>query len=76
MNAFLSSTGISTNKLKQDFTHFLPDSPENLKTLFVTTASNPFMGDKSWLIDEILGFYKLGFKSFGLRDIASSTKRS
>ena len=74
IRVFLTSTGISTERLKKDLFKFLPTTPSNLNALFITTASNPFMEDKSWLIDEINSLYKLQFKNFFMRDIASATK--
>lgn len=70
MKLLLTSAGITTDEIALALEDLAGKPIKELKILFVTTAANTIVDDKSWLTDNIFEFTKRGPRSFDLIDIA------
>lgn len=74
MKLLLTSSGI-TNKSIEDALSELAQKPfSKLNLTFIPTAANIEEGNKSWLVDDMYNFKKLGFASFDVMDISAVQK--
>lgn len=74
MKLLLTSGGNTNKSIEKALLELLgkPFSKANL--LFIPTAANPEKGDKTWLVNDLNNFKKLGFAFFDILDIASVSK--
>ncbi|MEZ4200280.1 MAG: Type 1 glutamine amidotransferase-like domain-containing protein [Candidatus Paceibacterota bacterium] len=70
MKLLLTSAGITNNEIAQALEELAGKSLTDLKILFVTTAANTFLEDKSWLTENLYEFTTRKPKSFDLIDVA------
>lgn len=74
MKLLLTSAGLS-NKSISDALLELTERPfAELNLAFIPTAANVAMGDKSWMIDDLVNCKKLGFKAIDIVDISAIPK--
>jgi dipeptidase E len=74
MKLLLTSAGI-TNKSIADALLELTGRPfSELNLAFIPTAANVEVGDKDWVIDDLVNCKKLGFKSIDIVDISALPK--
>jgi dipeptidase E len=71
MKLLLTSGGITNKSIEKALFDLVGKKPENTSLVFIPTASNVEMGDKDWLIDDLAGLKKLGFKSVDIADISA-----
>ncbi len=70
MKLLLTSAGITNNEIAESLEQLAGRPITDLKILFVITAANTFLEDKSWLTENIFEFTSRKPKSFDLLDIA------
>lgn len=71
MKLLLTSAGITNKEIESALFDLAGKNENNLKVVFVTTASNIDAGDKRWLVKDINAFVDLGFAEVDVIDIAS-----
>ena len=74
MKLLLTSSGITNKSIEKALLGLLGKPFKNASLIFVPTAANAEEGDKSWLVDNMYNFKKLGFASFDIIDIVSVSK--
>ena len=75
MKLLLSSSGIhGSQAIARALRQLLGKSFKKSSLIYVNTASNVEAGDKSWLLDDLNEFRKLGFSSLDIIDIAAVKK--
>lgn len=75
MKLFLTSAGISNQKLADAFVDLIGLSKDEIKVVFIPTASNVEEGDKSWLIDDYSNLKELGLGSIDIVDISAISEK-
>ena len=70
MKLLLTSAGITTDKIAEELVRLAGRPFSELKILFVTTAANTSIEDKTWLTENIFEFTSRKPASFDLLDIA------
>ena len=70
MKLLLTSAGITNNEIAQALEELAGKSLTDLKILFVTTAANTSLEDKSWLTENLYEFTARKPESFDLIDVA------
>jgi dipeptidase E len=72
MKLLLTSAGLTNKSITQALYNLTGRQTKNLKIVTIPTAHNPTFGDKRWLVKEdFLGPYQLGWKEFGIIDLAA-----
>lgn len=72
---FLSSKGLRSPIIREEFEKVLPDSPQNLKLIYIYTATNPYkVEDKKFDEEDKEGIKKMGFNLTEL-DIVGKDKK-
>lgn len=71
MKLLLTSGGISNASIAHALFHLVGKKPEDTTLVFIPTASNVEVGDKDWLIDDLINLKKLGLKSIEFADISA-----
>lgn len=71
MKLLLTSSGIKNASIAKALFELVGKKPEDTSLVFIPTAANVEMGDKSWLIDDLVALQKLGFKSIDIADISA-----
>ena len=71
MKLLLSSGGITNKQIAQTLFELVGKRPEDTKLVFIPTASNVEMDDKSWFIDDLINIKKQNFKSITITDISA-----
>jgi len=71
MKLLLTSGGITNKSISEALFDLVGKNPKNTSLVFIPTASNVEMGDKDWLIDDLVNLKKLGFKSIDIADISA-----
>lgn len=74
MKLLLTSSGINNSSIAKALFELLGKRPEESSVVFMPTASNVEVGDKSWLIDDLLNLKKQNFKSIEIADISAVDK--
>ncbi|HSW90252.1 MAG TPA: Type 1 glutamine amidotransferase-like domain-containing protein [Patescibacteria group bacterium] len=74
MKLLLTSSGITNESIKKALQKLLHKPFEEANLAFVPTAANVEPGDKSWLIEDIIGLQKCGFKQVDIVDISAVSK--
>src|SRR3989344_8298620 len=71
MKLLLTSSGITNNSLEKALLDLLGKPFNQSNLTFIPTAANIDKSDKSWLINDLNNFRKLGFKSIDITDISA-----
>lgn len=74
MKLLLTSSGITNESIEKEVLELLGKPFKKSHLTFVPTAANIEEGDKSWLVDDMYNFKKLGFSSFDVIDISAVSK--
>lgn len=70
MKLLLTSAGNTNTSIEKSLLELLGKSPAESHLTFIPTAMHPEKGDKSWVVDDMQNFKKLGFKTFDVIDLA------
>ena len=70
MRLLLTSAGITDEAIAQALANLVGKPFSETSLVFIPTAANRVVGDKSWLIQNIIEFKNLGLKSLDMVDIA------
>lgn len=71
MKLLLTSGGITNKSIADALFSLVGKKPEETTLVFIPTASNVEIGDKDWLINDLLNLKRLGFKSIEITDISA-----
>lgn len=71
MKLLLTSSGITNKSIANALFSLTGKKPEDTIVVFIPTASNVEIGDKDWLINDLLNLKKLNFKSIEITDISA-----
>lgn len=71
MKLLLTSGGITNPSIAKALFDLVGKKPEDTSLVFIPTASNVEMGDKGWLIDDLMDLKKQNFKSIDIADISA-----
>lgn len=71
MKLLLTSSGITNDLISKALFEMVGKKPEETKLAFIPTASNVEMGDKDWLIENLLSLKGLNFKEISIVDISA-----
>lgn len=71
MKLLLTSGGLTNESISDALFELVGKKPEETSVVFVPTASNVEVGDKEWLIDDLINLKKQGFKSIDIADISA-----
>ncbi|MFH0755489.1 MAG: Type 1 glutamine amidotransferase-like domain-containing protein [bacterium] len=71
MKLLLTSGGIANKSIADALFSLTGKKPEDTTVVFIPTASNVEIGDKDWLINDLLNLKKLNFKSIKITDISA-----
>lgn len=71
MKLLLTSNGFTNQAIADAFFALVGKKPEDTALVFIPTASNVEMGDKSWLIDDLINIKKQNFQSVAIVDISA-----
>ena len=74
MKLFLTSAGLSNQKLAKAFIGLTGLKKDKIKIAFIPTASNVEEGDKGWLIDDYSNLKKQGLGCIDIVDISAVSK--
>jgi len=74
MKLFLTSAGLSNQKLSNALVKLTGLANDKIKIAFIPTASNVEEGDKGWMINDYINLKKQGFKSIDIVDISALQK--
>jgi dipeptidase E len=70
MKLLLTSSGITNSSIEYSLIGLVEKSFGDAHVTFIPTAMHPESGDKSWVVDDMQNFKKLGFASFDVIDLA------
>jgi len=71
MKLLLTSSGITNQSIAQALFDLVGKKPEDITVVFIPTASNVEIGDKDWLINDLINLKKQNFKSIEITDISA-----
>jgi dipeptidase E len=71
MKLLLTSGGLANRSIEKALFDLVGKKSEETSLAFVPTASNEDVGDKEFLIDDLIGLKKLNFKSIDIADISA-----
>jgi dipeptidase E len=71
MKLLLTSAGIANKSIEGALLGLLDGKPEETSVVFVPTAANVEVGDKGWLIDDLVNLKRMNFKSVDIADISA-----
>lgn len=74
MKILLTSAGLTNKTISNALFDLVGKRPEEISLVYVPTASNVEMGDKSWAIEDLMDVYKQNFKSVAIADISAVSK--
>jgi dipeptidase E len=74
MKLLLTSEGFTNQSISNVLLDLAGKPFSELSLAYIPTASNVEDGDKGWVIDHMVGFKKLGFKSIDIVDISALPK--
>lgn len=70
MKLLLTSSGLSNQIISNALFELVGKKPEDTTLVFIPTAANPVIGDKDWLINDLINLQKQNFKSIDIADIS------
>lgn len=71
MKLLLTSSGITNQSIAKALFDLVGKKPEDITVVFIPTASNVELGDKDWLITDLINLKKQNFKSIEITDISA-----
>jgi dipeptidase E len=71
MKLLLTSAGITNKSIASTLFDLVGKKPEDTTLVFIPTASNVEIGDKEWLIDNLIQLKELGLKEITITDISA-----
>jgi len=71
MKLLLTSGGLTNDSIAKSLFDLVGKKPEDTSLVFIPTASNVEMGDKDWLINDLINLKKQSFKSIDIADISA-----
>ncbi len=74
MKLLLTSGGITNKSIADALFDLVGKKPEETSLVFIPTASNLEMGDKDWLIRDLINLKNQNFKSIDIADISAVPK--
>ena len=75
MKLLLTSSGITNKSIAKALFDLVGKKPKDTSLVFIPTASNIDVGDKSWLIKDLVNLKKLNLKSIDIADISAIDKK-
>lgn len=75
MKLLLTSSGLTNNSIANALFELIGKKPEETTVVFVPTASNVEVGDKDWLITDLINLKKQNFKSIEITDISAVNEK-
>lgn len=75
MKFILTSAGITNKSIAKTVTELVGKPANKIKALFIPTAANLILDDKTWLIDNLIDFKKQEYESIDILDIASVSEK-
>lgn len=74
MKLLLTSNWICNESIKKAFFELVDKKPEDTNIVFIPTASNNEVGNKTWLINDLINLKKLNVKAIQITDIQTVNK--
>jgi dipeptidase E len=74
MRLLLTSSGITNKSIEKALLELLGKPFKEAHLVFIPTAANIEKGDKTWLVNDMNNFRKLGFASLDIIDISAVSK--
>ena len=71
MKLLLTSGGLTNDSIANALFELVGKRPEDTKIVFIPTASNVEIGDKGWLINDLVNLQKHNFKEIDIADISA-----
>lgn len=71
MKLLLTSSGLRNSSIAKALFDLAGKKPEETTVVFIPTASNVEVGDKDWLITDLINLKKQNFKSIEITDISA-----
>jgi len=71
MKLLLTSSGITNKSIAKALFDLVGKNPQDTSLVFIPTASNIEIGDKNWLIEDLMNLKKQNFKSIDIADISA-----
>lgn len=71
MKLLLTSGGITNKSIANALFELVEKKPEETKVVFIPTASNVEIGDKKWLINDLVNLQKCNFEEIDIADISA-----
>ncbi len=71
MKLLLTSSGLTNSSIVKALFDLVGKKPEETNLVFVPTAANIEVGDKGWLINDLVNLQKQNFKSISIVDISA-----
>lgn len=75
MKLLLTSGGITNSSIANALFELTGKRPEEMTVAFIPTASNVEVGDKDWLITDLINLKKQNFKSIEIADISAVNEK-
>ncbi len=75
MKLLLTSGGITNTSIAKALFDLVGKKPEDISVVFIPTASNIEIGDKTWLIDDLVNLKNQNFKSIDIADISAVNEK-
>lgn len=75
MKLLLTSGGITNTSIAKALFDLVGKKPENISVVFIPTASNVEIGDKTWFINDLVNLKKQNFKSIDIADISAVDRK-
>lgn len=76
MKLLLTSSGITNKSIAKALFDLVGKKAKDISLVFVPTAANVEVGDKTWLIDDLNNLKKLKLKSIDIADISALDKKT
>lgn len=71
MKLLLTSSGNTNKSIENELLKLLGKPFKKSHITFIPTAANEEVGDKSWLVDDMNNFKKIGFSLFDIADLSA-----
>src|SRR5690606_10780127 len=70
MKLLLTSSGLRNESLREALRSLLDKPAGECNCVYIPTSCHAARGDMSWLMEEMISFYALGWKEFVVLDVA------
>ena len=71
MKLLLTSGGLTNKSIEKALFDLVGKKPIDTSLVFIPTASNVEMGDKDWLVNDLINIHRQKFKSVSITDISA-----